>query len=228
MLIFPKSLRLQRLLQVSLQEAQSVELLTPIVVDSHWVLHERETCGSQNGNGVCFESIPDDDEDGEDEKYFAGRQLFFDMKQNVSVAINADWEETLGQVMMQLASDNGLTIIAHHCRVYEPDGLVSCVGLFEERSHIAIYAWPENSVVSLEIYTSDSELAPTPSEAEKIINDNLLQSSAGNFYPRIQWSQRDRGLLEEFSGEVKTAANADMGFFPLARFADYKQEVCSV
>ena len=205
-------------------------LLTPIVVDSRWVLSERETCNSENDNGVCFESIPSDDEDDDDDDHcFAGRQLLFDMKHNTrSVAINADWEEKLVEAMIQLASDNKLTIIAHHCHVYEPDGLVRCVGLFEERSHIAIYVWPVHSVVSLEIYTSDSELVPTPSKAEKIIVDTIMQSSAGSFNPRIQWSQRDRGLLEEFSGEVKTAANADLGFFPLARFADYKEEVCSV
>ena len=199
----------------------------PGTIDSHWVVHQRETCNSGNDNGVCIENIPADDENDEDDKYFAARQLLFDMKENRSEAINENWEEKLVTAMIQVASDNELTIIAHHCRVHELDGLFSCVGLCEERSHVAIYAWPEHSVVSLEIFTSDSDLAPTPSKAEKIVNEKLLQSSAGSSNPRIQWSQRDRGPLEDFSGEVKAAANADMGFFPLARFADYKEEVSS-
>ena len=166
-------------------------------------------------------------EEGEEQEHLpAGQHLLVDIKNVDGNFLNS--ETRLAKAMVDVVAESELTLLSYHCHSLKPLG-VSCVGVLLE-SHVSFHTWPEEGVITLDIYTCGSKpLVPTmPLILEKfavpmepIVEDEIIEE------PIVLWSHKLRGFRE--GGDPTKPKNplaSDLGQYMLDVIEfDMKKEV---
>jgi len=157
-----------------------------------------------------------------EEHFPAGQHLLVDIK-NVDASFLND-EVRLAEAMIGVVTESKLTLLSYHCHALEPMG-VSCAGVLLE-SHIAFHTWPEEGVITLDLFTCGSNpLIPVLQSLVRLFgvpmeSDEDLHVEA----PTYLWAHKLRGFRKG-----KDSLSADVGKFLLGVVDfDVKQEVISV
>lgn len=126
------------------------------VVDENYEA-QGQSCQVSKETSAKYDDNHDTDEDDEDDEaphLPAGQHLLVDIKN-----VNRDFlnsEQRLAQAMVDVVWESDLTLLSYHCHSLFPIG-VSCVGVLLE-SHISFHTWPENGVITLDLFTCGSGL----------------------------------------------------------------------
>ena len=129
----------------------------------------------------------------------AGYQLLVDIKHVDASLLNS--KHYLSNAMTTLLNESEKTLLSYHCHSLVPMG-VSCVGLSID-SHISIYTWPMDGVISLELYTSgEAHLDELMQGIEDLFAVRQMkgEDEEAEFpEPAILWAHKIRGFREGFS-----------------------------
>ena len=189
-------------------------------------------CQDENGEKQCSrglqanQPIPNNEAGStanatEEEHLPAGQHLLVDIKNVDGNFLNS--EQRLAEAMVSVVNESKLTLLSYHCHKLVPMG-VSCVGVLLE-SHISFHTWPEEGVITLDLFTCGSgELVPVLPILKRLFA--IPQPSAiktGNELPETVWSHKLRG----YSANDNPLGN-DLGSFVLeSTHFDLKKEVIS-
>lgn len=140
-------------------------------------------------------------DDLDESKYPAGQHLLVDLEGVEADFLNS--EQRLSRAMVDTVAETGLTMISYHCHALLPSG-VSCVGVLAESSHISFHTWPEDGVITLDLFTCASQpLLSAVKTMERLFgvpNATFVTDNANNTDPtttttiRSQWSHELRGF----------------------------------
>ena len=115
----------------------------------------------------------------------SGQHLLIDIEGVEAEFLNS--EKRLTEAMVASAEAAGLVMVSSHCHSLVPMG-VSCVGVLLE-SHISFHTWPEEGVITLDVFTSGSRsLLSVVKTIEK-----LFGPPRDDMKLRTQWSHEIRG-----------------------------------
>ena len=160
------------------------------------------------------------DSEGAEEYLPSGQHLLVDIKHVDGTFLNS--ELRLAQAMVDVINESKLTLLSYHCHQLIPMG-VSCVGVLLE-SHIAFHTWPEEGVITLDLFTCGSgELVPVLPLIERLFGVPQVPREKDDIVdpPRVVWSHKLRG----FGNEGNPLGN-DLGQMLLeCTEYDFKEEV---
>jgi len=179
------------------------------------------TCDNKDGQEQCTRGKEKIDE--EDEHLPAGQHLLVDMKNIDGNFLNS--EERLAHAMVDVVNESKLTLLSYHCHSLIPMG-VSCVGVLLE-SHISFHTWPEEGVITLDLFTCGSGLlVPVMPILKRLFA--IPQETIGNEVPPkpvTLWSHKMRGFRPEtFQNHLTTDLS---GLLEPLQY-DLKEEIASV
>ena len=149
-----------------------------------------DSCGNDKDEGQCARGNYVEEE----EEYLpAGQHLLVDIKNIDGSFLNS--EERLVQAMVGVVNEAKLTLLSYHCHSLIPIG-VSCVGVLLE-SHVSFHTWPEEGVITLDLFTCGSDLlVPVMPVIKRLFairqepdDDNDIVSE-----PVVLWSHKMRGF----------------------------------
>jgi len=149
-----------------------------------------DSCGNDKDEGQCARGNYVEEE----EEYLpAGQHLLVDIKNVDGSFLNS--EERLAQAMVGVVNEAKLTLLSYHCHSLIPIG-VSCVGVLLE-SHVSFHTWPEEGVITLDLFTCGSDLlVPVMPVIKRLFairqepdDDNDIVSE-----PVVLWSHKMRGF----------------------------------
>jgi spermidine synthase len=132
-------------------------------------------------------------------------------------------QERLAQAMVTLVEKSDATMLSYHCHKLEPIG-VSCIGVLLE-SHISFHSWPEEGVITLDMFTCGStRLLPLLGVIKSLFGvpqEPLLEP------PPVQWSLKYRGYPSD--GHERNPEEIDLDQFMLG-WSEYpiKEHVTAV
>jgi len=134
----------------------------------------------------------------EEEHNPSGHHLIVDMKHLDADFLNS--EERLAAAIVGTVAAAGLTLLSYHCHALHPAG-VSCVGVLLE-SHISFHTWPEEGVITLDLFTCGSALLlpvlPTIERlfgvprTKTVVKDGITTIEEEEVF--TQWSHELRGF----------------------------------
>jgi len=170
------------------------------------------------------EDDEDDDEDDEDLHLPAGQHLLVDIKNVDSNFL--DSEKELAQAMVDVVNESALTLLSYHCHHLQPTG-VSCVGVLLE-SHISFHTWPEEGVITLDLFTCGSgllipvlplikKLFAIPdrslsngetSSTSSTVTSTTTTSTTTPLAPEVKWSHKLRGFRPD---GIRNPLSDDLG-----------------
>jgi len=150
----------------------------------------------------------------------SGQHLLVDIKNVDGTFLNS--EVRLAQAMVDVINESKLTLLSYHCHHLTRMG-VSCVGVLLE-SHIAFHTWPEEGVITLDLFTCGSgELVPVLPLIKRLFGVPQVPREKDDIVdpPRAVWSHKLRGF-----GDDKNPLGDDLGLRLLERTdLDFKEEV---
>ena len=149
-----------------------------------------DSCGTDKDEGQCTRGKYVEEEE---EHLPAGQHLLVDIKNVDGSFLNS--KERLAHAMVGVVNEAKLTLLSYHCHSLIPIG-VSCVGVLLE-SHVSFHTWPEEGVITLDLFTCGSgllvpvlpiikRLFAIPQES---IDDNDIVPE-----PVVLWSHKMRGF----------------------------------
>jgi S-adenosylmethionine decarboxylase proenzyme len=168
--------------------------------------------------GVATEDkvVNDGAEADDDEHLPAGQHLLIDIKNVDGTFLNS--EVRLAEAMIRVVSESKLTLLSYHCHKLIPMG-VSCVGVLLE-SHISFHTWPEEGVITLDLFTCGSgELIPVLPIVKRLFAIPIEGGEAD--MPLTVWTHKLRGFStkDSYLGD-------DLGKFVLEKTSmDFKAAV---
>eukprot|EP00559_Dactyliosolen_fragilissimus_P006037 CAMPEP_0184866378 /NCGR_PEP_ID=MMETSP0580-20130426/22137_1 /TAXON_ID=1118495 /ORGANISM="Dactyliosolen fragilissimus" /LENGTH=758 /DNA_ID=CAMNT_0027366049 /DNA_START=237 /DNA_END=2510 /DNA_ORIENTATION=+ len=172
-----------------------------------------------------------DGEDEEEEHLPAGQHILMDIKNVNKEFLNSD--ERLAAAMVDVIRSAGLTLLSYHCHSLQPMG-VSCVGVLLE-SHISFHTWPEEGVITLDLFTcGSSPLLPVIPELKRLFGVPRLKAIESNYtstYEEIVtlWSHELRGFRNSESRVNNALDNmSDLANLVLSDLRLEKKEIVSV
>lgn len=132
-----------------------------------------------------------------------------------------DSEKRLVQAMSDTVEATGLTMLSYHCHSLVPKG-VSCIGVLLE-SHIYFHTWPDNGVISVDLFTCGTKsLLPAVETVKKMfgIGDNIF----------VNWSHELRGFRNKLNANNTMVIdhNSDISRIFWGPFEDLKEQIVSV
>ena len=164
-----------------------------------------------------------------------GQHLLVDIK-NLDAEFLND-ETRLAQAMINVAWESDLTLLSYHCNRLLPVG-VTCVGVLLE-SHISFHTWPDQGVITLDLFTSGSgtlltliplieRLFAIPQMPDRERNMELDELGADT--PVVLWSHKYRGFREDSgSDSIRILSErTDLGYMLSKMDFDMKKEIVSV
>jgi S-adenosylmethionine/arginine decarboxylase-like enzyme len=177
-----------------------------------------------------------DDDDDDDDNSSMGLHLLFDMDHVDSSFLNS--EEQLVEAMKQLVTESNLTLLSYTCQGLEPFGGIDCVGVLLEFGHVSFTTWPNDGVMTLDLFFSSSGSKKSPmvsviALAEELLARPALSLSSNDSssiapkqqqqQPTFQWARKYRGFKEQRAGGVD---DVDLDTFAyLGSRVEYKQQV---
>lgn len=166
--------------------------------------------------------------DDEEEHLPAGQHLLIDIKNVDGTFLNS--EVRLAEAMVGVVNESKLTLLSYHCHKLIPMG-VSCVGVLLE-SHISFHTWPEDGVITLDLFTCGSgELVPVLPIVKRLFGVPVEKYDDGSdekdgYEPHMVWTHKLRGFSPHFETSV---LNDDLGRFVVENASmDLKVEVGSI
>lgn len=208
------SLYLEREIDISFPKAQKEERNIDDVTFDKCPANEKGENQCTRGNTYEEESL----------HLPAGQHLLVDIKNVDGNFLNS--EERLAQAMVEVITESKLTLLSYHCHSLVPFG-VSCVGVLLE-SHISFHTWPEEGVITLDLFTCGSApLVPVMPMIKRLFGVPRELDLEGEVVeePIFIWSHKLRGWG---SGGGKAYLAADLGGDVLEKMKfDMKEEIVS-
>jgi S-adenosylmethionine decarboxylase proenzyme len=148
----------------------------------------------------------------------AGQHLLVDLK-----GVDADFlnsEERLSKAMVEVVRETGLTLLSYHCHALTPTG-VSCVGVLLE-SHISFHTWPEDGVITLDLFTCGSKpLLPAVEVMERLFGIPAVEGEK----VRSRWSHELRGFRsDEAKKKNYLDGSSDLSLWVLSPLEMYSKD----
>lgn len=155
---------------------------------------------------------------GGEEHLPAGQHLLVDLKGMDSDFLNS--EERLSKAMVEVVRETGLTLLSYHCHALTPTG-VSCVGVLLE-SHISFHTWPEDGVITLDLFTCGSKpLLPAVEVMERLFG--IPAEEGGKV--RSRWSHELRGFRsDEAKKKNYLDGSSDLSLWVLSPMEMYSKD----
>jgi spermidine synthase len=183
------------------------------------------------------ENEEEKDLEAEEEHLPAGQHLLVDIKNVDSEFLNS--EQRLAQAMVDVVWESDLTLLSYHCHSLFPMG-VSCVGVLLE-SHISFHTWPEQGVITLDLFTCGSGLLiPVVPIIERLFAVPQVDDSSDDDddeeseidAPVMIWSHKYRGFHDNWDADPDSvpplSERKDYGLRMSKMDTDMKEIVASV
>jgi len=153
-------------------------------------------------------------DDGDREHFPEGQHLLVDIKNVDGSFLNS--EKRLGQAVVDLIQQSGLTLLSYHCHQLIPLG-VSCVGVLLE-SHVSLHTWPISGVITLDLFTCGPvSLLPTLPVIQELFAIPRVahpSTTAGEKVveqPYVKWSHKLRGFRSRDAASHPSSLIRDVG-----------------
>jgi len=186
-----------------------------------------KTCQVSKATAAKYKDDDDDDDDddaAEEELHMpAGQHLLVDIKNVNHDFLNS--EQRLAQAMVDVVWESDLTLLSYHCHKLFPMG-VSCVGVLLE-SHISFHTWPENGVITLDLFTCGSGLLiPILPLIERLF---AIPGGEEEEPPTMIWIHKLRGFRNEDDALQRHLGSSNLAYEILGVMdMDMKKEVATV